>query len=62
MYCSENGGAYTLYNSATCINSGTSYMPCQVTCTPPSGKSVKFGIGFGSGGTDTLVDNTSLTQ
>jgi hypothetical protein len=62
MYCSENGGAYTLYGSASCSNNTASYVSCQVTCTPPSGKSVKFGIGLGSSNIDTYLDTMSLTQ
>jgi hypothetical protein len=61
VFCSENGGAYTLYGSATCTNS-SGWTSCQVTCTPPSGKSVKFGIGVGASNVDTLLDNFSLTQ
>ena len=62
MYCSENGGGYTVYGSATCTNATSSYVSCQVTCTPPSGKSVKFGVGLGSSNVDTYLDSMSLTQ
>jgi hypothetical protein len=61
VYCSENGGSYTLYGSSTCTNT-SGWTACQVTCTPPSGKSVKFGIGIGSSNVDTLIDNMTLTQ
>jgi len=62
MFCSENGGSYTLYGNASCTNATASYVSCQVTCTPPSGKSVKFGVGLGSSGVDTYLDSMSLTQ
>ena len=61
VFCSENGAPYTLYNSATCSNS-SGWTVCQTTCTPPSGKSVKFGIGLGTNNVDILIDNGSLTQ
>jgi hypothetical protein len=35
---------------------------CSVTCDPPSGKNVKFGIGVGSSNVDTIIDAMSLTQ
>jgi hypothetical protein len=60
-YCSENGGSYTLYGKTDCTNS-SGWTQCQVTCDPPSGKSVKFGVALGWSNVDTRIDNLSLTQ
>jgi hypothetical protein len=61
VYCSENGGAYTLYGRTDCTNT-TGWTKCTVTCSPPSGKSVKFGVGAGWNSVDTLIDAMTLTQ
>ena len=45
----------------TCTNT-SGWTQCSLTCTPPAGKSVKFGIGLGASNVDAIVDNFSLTQ
>jgi Pentapeptide repeats (8 copies) len=61
VHCNENGGTYASYGSSNCTNS-SGWTSCSVTCDPPSGKSVKFGISVGSSNVDTFIDNMSLTQ
>ena len=52
---SEEGGAYTVY--AQQMHQQLRLDPCTVTCTPPRGKLVKFGI-RGLGATSTCASTT----
>ena len=61
VFCELDASPYTLYAKTDCSNC-SGWTKCSVTCTPPSGKSVKFGIGLGGSNADTIIDAMSLTQ
>ena len=60
-FCEEEGGAYTVYGTQTCTNS-SGWTQCTVTCDPPSGKNVKFGVSVATSNIDVRIDNMMLTR
>jgi hypothetical protein len=61
VFCQGQGSGSVLYGAQACTNT-SGWTTCAVTCTPPTGKSVAFGIGVGDSNVDVLIDAMSLTQ
>jgi hypothetical protein len=60
-FCSEEGGAYTMWASKTCTNT-SGWTECTLSCTPPAGKLAKFGVSVATDNIDVRIDNLRLTR
>jgi hypothetical protein len=60
-FCSDDGGTHTLFGTTACTNT-SGWTSCSVSCSPPAGKTVRFGVSAAGDNVDVRLDDFTLTS